>query len=113
MTQNRRGQADRSERADVVVGVDGENHFESRSASCDQHMDRSEVLERQAINEKSFSCQWLAMLAALGKNWHLMAAPDANLTRKQEDEIIALLSNPRIEDAARGRWRRQNADEMA
>ena len=30
-----------------------------------------------------------------------MAASDANLTRKQEDAIIALLSNPRIEDAAR------------
>jgi hypothetical protein len=30
-----------------------------------------------------------------------MAAPGANLTRKQEDAIIAFLSNPRIEDAAR------------
>jgi hypothetical protein len=30
-----------------------------------------------------------------------MAVPSANLTRKQEDAIIALLSNPRIEDAAR------------
>jgi hypothetical protein len=30
-----------------------------------------------------------------------MAVRGANLTRKQEDAIIALLSNPRIEDAAR------------
>jgi len=30
-----------------------------------------------------------------------MSPPGANLTRKQEDAIIALLSNPRIEDAAR------------
>jgi len=28
-----------------------------------------------------------------------MAASGENLTRKQEDTIIALLSNPRIEDA--------------
>jgi hypothetical protein len=42
-----------------------------------------------------------------------MATPGANLTRKQEDAIIALLSNPRIEDAARVAGVRQNADEMA
>ena len=51
-----------------------------------------------------------------------MAASGENLTRKQEDTIIALLSNPRIEDAARAasvgartlmRWLKEPAFEKA
>ena len=51
-----------------------------------------------------------------------MAAPSENLTRKQEDAIVALLSNPRIEDAARAagvgartlmRWLKEPAFEKA
>jgi hypothetical protein len=42
-----------SERADIVFGIDGERHFQSPlfRSLCGHDMDRSEVLETQAINE--------------------------------------------------------------
>jgi hypothetical protein len=45
--------------------------------------------------------RWSGRATAVGTKWHLMAGNGGKLGRKQEEAIVALLSQRNIEDAAR------------